>query len=284
MPSIQVGDESAYLGWRGDVEEGILADTHLADFVFPDGDKKGQRAVVKVYPESSLGIINEIIGYALARSLAIPQPEHAAVFMLQTDRLPKKPTWMKDDEAEWIAFCTSWIPKKTCKPWFNNMRGAQENPPDKKTRKAWAKISAELNQWLHATRTCAFDHWVGNSDRNIGNLIRMGKGSFSVIDHGQLLGGEPWLQGGVNINSVWDNKLKRLVAQKWNAKTKGALDSHLYQSSLDFTDGTTTFEVIDRLISFLDEDLGENGKQQLKDFLHHRAKVDYLKAHYRILA
>ena len=284
MIPIQIADAGAYLGWRGAVEEGALADTHLADFVFPNSDGRPQRAAVKMYPASSTGILNEIIGYSLAKALLIPQPEFAALFMMQTSHLTEKPVWMSQGCTEWVAFCTSWIPKKTCKPWFNNMKGMVENPPDKKTKKALGKISLELNQWLHATRTCAFDHWTGNADRNIGNIIRMGKGSFSVIDHGQLLGGEPWTANGVAHGHVWDNKLKRLVEQKWNDKAKGSLDSFLYKDSLGFIDGTPPFAMIEKILAFLEPDLPKHRQQYLQAFLHHRAKVDYLKAHYRMLA
>jgi len=284
MPPIQIADSSAYVGWRGAVEEGCSAETHFADFVFPnDARGRAQRAVVKLYPVSSAGLINELIGYALGKALHLPQPEHAAVFSLPLENLPSRPSWVSAQDTEWIAFCTNWVPKQTLKPWFDKLKGSRTNPPDKKTKNAMRKISAELNQWSRATKTAAFDHWTGNSDRNIGNLIRMGKGSFIVLDHGQLLGGTAWMSSAPDKNSIWENKLEKLIALQWEHKTKGMLATRMYSDSSDFS-STESFDMIEKIISLLNEDLSSQQQDYLKHFLHHRAGVVYLRGHYRVLA
>lgn len=48
----------------------------------------------------------------------------------------------------------------------------------------------ELFNWPGRYQTAAWDEWVANEDRNMGNLL-FGKGGFTLIDHGRALGAHP---------------------------------------------------------------------------------------------
>ncbi|MDX8384792.1 MAG: hypothetical protein R8M45_11975 [Ghiorsea sp.] len=178
MP-VEIYAPQRYLKFISYIDEGLNSTTHLANIDFPSGTNK---AVVKMFPASSMKLTHEAIAYTFAEALHIPQPKRAGFIFLSRSDMPNPPTWM-DENA--IAWCCQYIDKDCIKPWFNKMRG--ELADDKKTKKALFKISTDLNQWLYAARASAFDDWLSNVDRNMGNLIRLGKGKYAVIDHDQIL-------------------------------------------------------------------------------------------------
>ncbi len=48
-------------------------------------------------------------------------------------------------------------------------------------------LRRHLAQWPHLALAIAFDEWIGNSDRTVGNLLFRGAGEFVLIDHGEAI-------------------------------------------------------------------------------------------------
>lgn len=48
-------------------------------------------------------------------------------------------------------------------------------------------LRRHLAQWPHLALAIAFDEWIGNSDRTVGNLLFRGAGDFVLIDHGEAI-------------------------------------------------------------------------------------------------
>ena len=272
--TVSILPSGAYQGYVDNVVEGADGATHIALVDF-DGSERGIRAVVKLYPKDSMGIYNEIIGYMLASSLKIPQPSRAAVFPIEVAMLHEVPTWMPTEAQYWLAWCTEWIPKKSIKPWFNKIKGIQGKPPDKKTRKAYRRISADLKRWLKAPNTASFDDWVANNDRNMGNLIRMGRGDYRIIDHGRLFNAEPWFMNQVDANQQYQNTLEWLLNftmehKDLSGRMREAADEHSGSLNLIWSD----------IVALIGDDLPDKVLDQIHGFLEQRSMDTYLKLRY----
>ena len=155
--------------------------THLARMNFPG--LGARNAWIKLDPQFNAFAGNEAIGWLLARALEIPAPAGAAFLI--------------EDVA-----------------WFKKQLGdrypsAAEGYPDAGELAAWCvtdmgvgsiRSVAPFDEWnlLAFLRTeegaqiAAFDQWLGNTDRNNGNLLKLTGGRYAVIDHGILFCYEDW--------------------------------------------------------------------------------------------
>lgn len=68
--------------------------------------------------------------------------------------------------------------------WF----GAQQlNHPDLRRYTHPGQWAEQLSAWKPLPDACAFDGWIANEDRNLGNLLSDGRGKFWLIDHERAL-------------------------------------------------------------------------------------------------
>jgi len=70
-------------------------------------------------------------------------------------------------------------------------------------------VEKALFKWLGINQATIFDEWIGNADRNRGNLLYCGDGSFTLIDHG-LAFGEGWYKNKPLLASK--NQLSNIIA------------------------------------------------------------------------
>ena len=68
-----------------------------------------------------------------------------------------------------------------------------------------------LNNWPHFPSLIAFDDWIGNIDRNIGNLIFINKNNVAIIDHGRLFGVINWLVENINADINCNNIMLKFL-------------------------------------------------------------------------
>ncbi|MFX8778142.1 hypothetical protein ABTM50_19825, partial [Acinetobacter baumannii] len=61
----------------------------------------------------------------------------------------------------------------------------------------------------------AFDDFIANDDRNIGNLVITGNGNMGVIDHGEILGRIDWIKNLTQLDKsqFFFNKLLYILDQ-----------------------------------------------------------------------
>jgi hypothetical protein len=154
--------------------------THLARLHHPAAGEID--AWLKIDSQLMPFLGNEAIGWLMARTLEIPTPEHAAILVenvewfraLLGDRYPTDNFLPQSGDV--AAWCTSDMgsgPIKSVAPFDD-----------------WNLLAFLRTE--EGAQVAAFDHWLGNEDRNTGNLIRLPRGRYAVIDHGILFCYQDW--------------------------------------------------------------------------------------------
>jgi len=122
-----------------------------------------------------------------------------------------------------------------------------------------------LASWCGLHDAVIFDEWIANGDRNQGNFLYNGDGSFTLIDHERALGSEDWEKNGLKhaetnqfynvIQSLGDIEKKKL--------RNNALASEALYQSLD-KDGICHEHRLTRLFK-------QEKRQDVLDFLNENA-------------
>lgn len=181
--SVELLDEGAYRGFIEAVTTPGREPIHIARVAFGDGVVR--RSYVKLYPAHGRGLVNEITGHLLAESLGLRVPDKVALIFVPTTAIQNPPAWMEvNAEESHPAWCSADMTAPAIKFFFGL---GDANPPT-----AYAPIRAELEKSKQTPAIVAFDDWVANVDRNVGNLLRLDRGEYALIDHGQILGGHQW--------------------------------------------------------------------------------------------
>lgn len=173
-------------------------------------------------------IFNEILGYLMAHALGIPQPKHACIALVPTERLRKDMVGsalnssLSDEVFQnevFPVFCTSKIDKSKTAFQYNDLVEA---------------IASELPKWPDMGKAVAVDNTIANIDRHVNNLVRTGVSKYHLIDNGILVSGNGWQPSDLNPNEAFVNKLlmisEKLMTPVQAAKIKGnaitACDDH----------------------------------------------------------
>lgn len=119
--------------------------------------------IFKRLPELELAA--ELFCAVLARELALPAPEPLLLF----------------DPARGMYLFGS-----VDLEYPNSLRSFNIDPlsPD---QSALDLLLAAVRAWPRVKEVTAFDEWIHNRDRNLGNLLFVGADEFSIIDHGRAL-------------------------------------------------------------------------------------------------
>lgn len=160
--------------WLGTATEGRDSETHKVVLSHPP--RHNTTAYLKLY-DAPRQAIAELIASQLGRALglSIPQP-----FLVVVDR-SLLPVSSKFHGAGLT--------------WAFASAQAGETPVSFArliNREAHGALHL-LETWPQADSTAAFDEWLANTDRNLGNIMYDGHGrTFWLIDHGRALTGEYW--------------------------------------------------------------------------------------------
>lgn len=167
---------------------GISAKTFLATVQWPNGEVMD--SYVKLFPQNvrTKEIINESFGFLLANTVNLRQSQRAALIKLDVN------DFQIDTSSDPFALANGYV-----YGWVTSSLGGDnlkkiflKNPP------AFTPVEAQklmnlLSSWPSFSSLIAFDDWIGNIDRNIGNLIFVNKNDIAIIDHGRLFGVINWL-------------------------------------------------------------------------------------------
>jgi hypothetical protein len=196
MP-IDLLSEHTYVGYLEPLPDPGVEAGHIALLRFGSGDTR--RAYVKLYPPDSRGLINEILGYLLAEALGLCVPPRAAIAMIPPAAVPAPPSWLPPGQPA-PAWCTQDLAAPSIKIAYR--------------LDAASPLSAVVQELREADTTpavVAFDDWLANVDRNLGNLLRLAKGRYCLIDHGRVLTGPNWRAEDLDPAGQYQNVLRTLL-------------------------------------------------------------------------
>lgn len=167
--SIEVLPQSSYKSVLSRADEGLVALTYLCLLDWPDGQKR--QSFVKIFHlHEGIGVFNEILGYLLTKFDGLPVASKAGILIL--------PEQLKNEIGKpvaSVAFVTSRIEGKTPSSLYKIK--------DMLNFKALYEV---LENWEKLDQTIAFDEWVANQDRNLGNVVISTNKSVTLIDHSNL--------------------------------------------------------------------------------------------------
>ncbi len=252
---IEILGPDKYIAPLEQANEGQIAFTHAASVKWIDG--RSYRFFVKLFPKSAdKGLINEITGYLTANSCNLPQPEKVAIILV-----PKR-ILAKEDLDHFNLHQNNYIIG-----W-----ASVDSGPTPKTLLSMDKIIefeeslSSLKNWKYFSEMLAFDDWVANQDRNLGNMTISGKNEFKLIDHGNSPISEKWTKEDLLSNQHYQNKMLEHFFPKNTPKSTASeivksTDSH-----------PQNFEsVIFDLNRWYGEFLDHDSKTKLLEFLKSRA-------------
>jgi hypothetical protein len=184
------------------ITEGNLALTCLASVKY---EGVLRRAYLKVYDSSTqpMAPLNEVMGFLFAQAMNVPSPQ---VFLIDVPSVDLACFGWKSRDASVRALGTleahdpSVATDGTAKTFYTS--GAMDIP----------QIRDRLLRSPAGRALMAFDEAVGNSDRNIGNIVFSWKHGVVAIDHGCILSGPAWTPASLRYRQSCRNVIFELVS------------------------------------------------------------------------
>lgn len=154
---------------------------------------------IATHPKS---LVNEITAYILATALNLPIPPKAFIVVVKAHYLQSIDAKLSFQNPDQLCplWCVSTLPGNSPKIHYN-LKNIQDNPVFK----------ADIAAWKQALNTVVFDNWLGNSDRNVGNLIRTGKQQYALIDHEDIAVNRRWQPHHLQYDGEIPNKLAHIL-------------------------------------------------------------------------
>lgn len=193
------------------VTDGQKAHTHIA-LIDIDPSKKPARCYVKLYPDQignkeHRGIVNEMVGHVVAVSMGAPVPNNAGLITLHASQLANRPAWASPDSN-----LVGWWVEDAAAPSLKAYYEIDEKTQAPAILMAkLQRVREELAKSEHVNLIIAFDDLVANVDRNIGNLLRVKKGQYVMIDHGLCFASESWEISDLDPSLNFLNKLNVIL-------------------------------------------------------------------------
>lgn len=191
----------------------------------------------------STALFNELFCHRLFASLDIPVPDDVCMVPCRKNQIigPSRFLENRDPDSDWIAGVASVD--------LNPRRVIQLAAPTK-------LIISELLAWPHLAKAAVLDELVLNIDRNQGNLHRLGRNRFVLIDHEKAFAGPAWtlakLMETLNIPST-HNDFANFIAecgdQDLRTQTLNVADD--YAANLEITEKLIrmSFDTLDQTCS-----------------------------------
>lgn len=153
----------------------------------------------------------EATAWLIAEALDLPRPKFAALIQLPIQQLrqhmPMDQHWAHYPQI--LAFCASSVPgKHITSPW------------------RWLSHIRAVKAFKHEdiARIAAFDTWVENQDRHMGNFLRTSQGDYVPIDNELILYTLLWATNGHSYlhNSLRD-RARAVMARRGYTKFEASM-------------------------------------------------------------
>lgn len=212
--SITVLSENSYLASHQRVTGGMMGVTRMASIEWDDGSIR--KCYVKIYPskDRTRKLCNELTGFTLAKALGILQPNGAALMPLSKLFYDDFIEVADKNSPETIWAWVTTECGNSVKGLFHldNIEERLETDREEAIRKIIQAYSVVCNQ-KNLPNIIAFDDFIANDDRNIGNVVMVGDGNMGIIDHGEILGSIDWMVhlDHLDKNQSFSNKLLNIL-------------------------------------------------------------------------
>lgn len=195
---IRYHDSSEYLKKLETVHTGIRAHTHRALFT------NNRHVFVKAYPKIAFrSLVNDVVGFVMAKHAGINQPD-AGLILLPRSLFENSENLIGNKEFAQCftsTACTD-LSGRVCGNLFAFLGNGSSS------------AKQELEGWPGFPKLVAFDSWISNVDRHIGNLLYVGPNQLMPIDHSDVLTGPQWtVQNLVDLEENWT--LNKLIDEAW---------------------------------------------------------------------
>jgi hypothetical protein len=260
---IEVLNEASFKSVLSKPSEGLMAYTYLCLIDWPDG--KQRQCYVKMFSvQHSIGIFNEILGYLLTKAEGLPVASQAGLLIL-----PDAVRNLVNQPVASVAFVTSRIEGNTSSSFYhiNDML-------------KFEALNKILDDWDQLHHTIAFDEWVANQDRNLGNLVIDSNSSVTLIDHSNMPVDLVWQPADLDIDLCPKNKLGTFFRSNATLPQKHAILKGAERQS------DSLLSVTDEINYWAKQLLREDYRKSLMNFLECRALTshDRLSKKYGLLA
>lgn len=184
---IQYLPSSNYIEYLRCATDGVSGATHMATIKWEDNIERD--SWVKIYAgDKPRSLVNEMIGYLLGQALNLPMPPRAGFLLVENKFLNPALVNTLSDVDRYRGFTFAWVTEDVK---GQNLRIEIENNP------AIMNVMVEyfsscMKDWDHLSKLVAFDDWILNTDRNMGNSIHLPDKTFTLIDHGECMHGGNW--------------------------------------------------------------------------------------------
>ncbi|HGM6877897.1 hypothetical protein [Serratia marcescens] len=252
--SIEVLSQASFKSVLGRPGEGQMALTLLCLIDWPDGIQR--QSYVKIFAQNeSIGVFNEVLGYLLTKSHDLPVSPKAGILILPEGIVNGIFNNMGQSVAP-IAFVTSKVAGSSPSSYLNIGNMLQ-----------FESLKRILDGWDKLHKTIAFDEWVANQDRNLGNLIIDSNSQVTLIDHSNMPVDLVWTPDDLSIDLQPVNKLEMALRSTPTLPQK-----------MDIVNGASgqveaLGVVTDEVIYWCDKLLSQSAKDSLLLFLTKRAVV-----------
>lgn len=185
----------AQLGARRVSIDDNITDTYRGPILIGDDGAEVQ-AIIKDLPLKELA--NELLGAALAQRLELPCP--GAYLTIAPSEVFDANHAPLSSDGERLVFASSLEPYPSVKARFTG------HAPE-----VQIELLTSVAAWPLFGQACAFDTWIANIDRHMGNLLYAGHASVLLIDHGRILTGSEWLAADLRWDHHYQNRLVERV-------------------------------------------------------------------------
>lgn len=170
----------------------------------PFGGGPAFMTVVKDLPVREL--FNELFAFLVLHELALPVPRSYVGFVDAS--LPEVSKAPPDGQGHRVVFASEEIPA----PSLRFTTGLPSPSTFQEEQFLLDHIVPLISSWKGLGELYAFDEWVANVDRNVGNLLLGPKSTKSnpevwLIDHGMAFTSPSWTAGELLPNADYLNKL-----------------------------------------------------------------------------
>ncbi|MCK6889791.1 hypothetical protein [Enterobacter kobei] len=247
--SIELLNQASFKSVLSRPSEGKVALTLLCLVEWADGIQR--QCYVKIFAQSQgLGVFNEILGYLLTKAEELPVAPKAGVLVLpealkKEISIPVAP----------VAFLTSKINGNSPSSFYNLGQFLQ-----------FESLYKVIDGWEKLPQTIAFDEWVANQDRNLGNVIIDSNFAVTLIDHSNM-----------PVDLVWSASMLDKEIEPRNVLSDVFRNAPNLPQKMEIIRGankqTSSLNMVREEIMFWAERLlNEEQRESLMLFLEHRAK------------